>query len=77
MGLEIHRGHLESQWSKGHFHQKCYFSFRLHGMVMGLMYIHHLDTLYRSNESKNSAGVILGQKVILIKNAITRLRYIA
>ena len=27
-------GHFGSQGAKGHFHQTCYFSFRLHGMVM-------------------------------------------
>ena len=32
----------------GHFHQKCYFFFRLQGMVMWLMHVHQLDTLYKS-----------------------------
>ena len=68
------RGHLGSLESKGLFHQKCYFSFRLHGMVIGLMHIHQLDTLYKSYGSKISPGVIWGhrgQKVIFTKNAIS------
>ena len=32
-------------------------------MVMGLMHIHQLDTLYRSNGSRNSPGVIWGHGV--------------
>ena len=39
---------LGSQGQKGHFYKKCYFSYRLHGMVMWLMHIHQLDTLYKS-----------------------------
>ena len=71
---------LGSPGSKGHLHQKCYFSFRLHGMVMGLMHIYQLDTLYKSYGSRNLRGVIWGhrgQKVIFIKNAITHPCYIA
>ena len=59
---------------KGHFHQKCYFSFKLNGMAMWLMYIHKLDTLYKSYGSRNSVGVIWshrGQNVIFTKNAIS------
>ena len=50
-------GHLGSQGSKGHFHQKCYFSFRVHGMVMRLMHINQLNTLYKRYWIKNSSGV--------------------
>ena len=62
-----HRG------SKGHFNQKCYFSYRLHGMVMWLIHIHQLDTLYLCCGVKCQPGVIWGhwgQKVIFTKNAI-------
>ena len=31
-------------------------------MVMWLMYIHHLDTFYKSYGSKNSPGVIWGHR---------------
>ena len=65
---------MGSQGSKGHFHQKCYFSFRLHGMAMGLIHIDQLDTLYKSYGSRNSPGVTWGhrgQKVIFTKNAIS------
>ena len=57
---KIIRGHLGSQGSKGHFHQKCYFSYMLHGMVMWLIHIHQLDTLYYvmgSNVNLGSFGV--------------------
>ena len=70
IGLKFTRGHLGSQGSKGHFHQKCYFSFRVHGMVMQLMHIDQLDTLYKSYRIKNSSGVAWGyrgQKVIFTK----------
>ena len=63
-----HRG------QKGHFHQNCYFSFRLHGMAMGLMHIDQQDTLYKSYGSGNSPGVTWdhrGRKVIFTKNAIS------
>ena len=73
-------GPLKSLGSKGHFHQKCYFSFRLPGIVMGLMHIHQLDNLYKSYGSRNSPGVIWGHwgpKVIFTKNALTRPCYIA
>ena len=71
MGLEIQPG---SQGSKGHFHQKCCFSFRLHGMVVGLMHIHQLDTFFKSYGSRNSTGVIWGhrgQKSIFTKYAVS------
>ena len=55
-GLKFTRGHLGSQGSKGHFHQKCYFSFRVHGMVMRLMHIDQLDTLYKSYRIKIHLG---------------------
>ena len=74
MGLEIQSGSFGVTGVKGHFHQKCYFSFRLHGMVIGLMHIHQLDTLYKSYGSRNSPGVIWGhrgQKVIFNKNVIS------
>ena len=45
-------GHLGSQGSKGHFHQKCYFSYRLHGLIMWLMHMNQLDTLYKSYRFK-------------------------
>ena len=75
---KITRGHLGSQGSKGHFHQKCYFSFRVHGMVMRLMHIDQLDTLYKSYRIKNSSWVTWGhrgQKVIFTKNAISPTDY--
>ena len=34
MGLEIHRGSFGVTGIKMSFHQKCYFSFRLHGMII-------------------------------------------
>ena len=64
------RGHLGSQGSKGHFHQKCCFSFRLHGMAMGLVHIDQLDTHYQSYGLRNSPWVTWGhrgQKVIFTK----------
>ena len=70
-GQRSRRGH---RGQKGHFRQNCYFSFRLHAMVMGLMHIDQLDTLYKSYGSRNSSGVIWGhrgQKVIFTKNAIS------
>ena len=65
---------------KRSYHQKCYFSFRLHGMVMGLMHIHQVDTLYKSYVSRNSPGFIWGhwgQKVIFTKTALIHPCYIA
>ena len=56
------------------FAKKCYFSFRLHGMVIELMHIYQLDTTYKSYGSRNSPGVIWGhkgQKVIFNKNVIS------
>ena len=79
MGLEIHPGSLGSQGSKVHFHQKCYFSFRLHGMAMGLIHIDQLDALYQCYELGNSPGVTCGhrgQKVIFTKNAISPSEYV-
>ena len=35
------------------FTKKCYFSFRVHGMVMRLMHIDQLDILYKSYRIKN------------------------
>ena len=40
-------------------------------MVMWLIYIDQLYTLYKSYGSRNSVGVIWGQKVIFTKNAIS------
>ena len=57
------RGHLGSQGSKVHFHQKCCFSFRLHGMVMGLTHINQLGTHYKLYMSRNSHRVIWGHGV--------------
>ena len=54
--LKFTRGHLGSQGSKGHFHQKCYFIFGLHGVVMWLMIIHQLDLLYTSYGLKIHPG---------------------
>ena len=38
-------GHLGPQWSKGHFQQKCYFCYRIHGnnylYVMKCIYVTH------------------------------------
>ena len=56
------RGHLGSQGSKGNFHQKCYFSFRLHDRAMGLVHIDQLDTLYKRYGSRNSPGVTWGHR---------------
>ena len=54
------RGHLGLQWSKGHFHQKCYFSYKFHGMVIWLMHMHQLDALYNSHRSIGHIGFIWG-----------------
>ena len=48
MGLEIHTGSFGVTGSKSHFHQKCYFSYSLHGIIMRLKHIHQLDTLYKN-----------------------------
>ena len=59
-----HRG------QKGLFHQNCYFSCRLHGMVMGLMYIHKLDTFYKSyrlNFDLGSFGVTVVKRLFSLK----------
>ena len=45
------------------FHGKCYFSYRLHGMVMWLKHKHQLYTLYKSYGSRNPPGVIWGHRV--------------
>ena len=80
IGLKIHRG---VTW--GHRGQKVIFTkiaishSRLHGMAMGLMHIDQLDTLYKSNGSRNSPGVTWGhrgQKVIFTKNAISPSDYV-
>ena len=79
MGLEIHPVSLGVTGVKSSFSPKCYFSFRLHRMTMGLMYIDQLDTLYKSYGSRNSPGVTWGhrgQKVIFTKNAISPSDYI-
>ena len=60
------------------FTKKCYFSFRVYGMVMRLKHIDQLDTLYKSYWIKNSSGVTWGhrgQKVIFTKNAISPTDY--
>ena len=65
------RGH---RGQKGHFHQKCYFSYRLLGMVLWLTHIHQLNTPYKSYQLKFRFGVIWGhrgQKVIFTKNDIS------
>ena len=71
-----------SRWGhwgqKGQNHQNCYFSYRLHGMVMWLMHIHQLDSLYKSYRFKKISGVIWGhrgQKVIFTKIAISPTDY--
>ena len=72
------RGHLGSQGSKVNFDQNCYFYYRLHGMVMWLIYIHQLDTLYKSYRFKKLPGVIWGhrgQKLILTKIVISPTDY--
>ena len=56
-----------------HFHQKWYFSYRLHGMILWLMHIHQLNTSYKTYWLKFRFGVIWGhrdQKVIFTKNAV-------
>ena len=75
-GQRSRRGH---RGQKGHFHQNCYFSFRLHGMAVWLMHIDQQDTLYKSYGSRNSPGVTWGhrgQKVIFTKNAISHSDYV-
>ena len=77
-GLKFTRGHLGSQGSKGHFHQKCYFSFRVHGMVMRLLHIDQLDTLYKSYRIKihlGSLGVTGVKSSFSQKNAISPIYY--
>ena len=54
---------------------KCFSSYRLNSTVTWLVHIVQLDTLYKSYGSKNSSGVIRGQKVIFIKNALTPTDY--
>ena len=52
----------------------------LHGMTIRLMHVHQLETLYLCCGVICQSGVIWGhwgQKVIFIKNAITRPCYIA
>ena len=63
MGLEIHPGSFGVIGAKVNFHQGCCFSFRLHGMVMGLMHIHQLGSHYKRNGSRNSHRVIWGHGV--------------
>ena len=77
-GLKSTRGHLGSQGSKGHFHQKCFFSFWVHGMVMRPMHIDQLNTLYKSYRIKIHLGHLglQGSKVHFHKkNAISPTYY--
>ena len=53
--------HLRSQGSKGHFHQIWFFFYRLHCIVLWLMYIHQLDTPYKFISSNLNLGS-LGSK---------------
>ena len=53
---------LRGQRSKCVIFSKCYFSFKLHGMVMWLMLIDQLDTLYKSYGSKKFTWGHLGSQ---------------
>ena len=78
MGLEIQLRSFGVTGVKRSVLPKCYFSYKLYGIVMELMHIRQLDTLYKSYGSRNSAGVIWGhrgQKVIFTKNAVSPLDY--
>ena len=70
MGVEIQLGTFGVTGVKRSVLPKCYFSYKLYGIVMELMHIRQLDTLYKSYGSRNSAGVIWGhrgQKIIFTK----------
>ena len=54
-------GHLGSQRSKGHFHQKRFFSYSVHCVVTWLMYINTLETLYSNYCLKFWYGVLWGR----------------
>ena len=78
MGLEIQLGSFGVTGVKRSVLPKCYFSYKLYGIIMELMHIRQLDTLYKSYGSRNSAGVIWGhrgQKVIFTKNVVSPLDY--
>ena len=70
------QGHLGSHGSKGYFHQKCYFSYRLHGMAMWLMHIHQLESYGYKNWPWGHLGS-QGSKGHFHQNAITPLCYMA
>ena len=60
--------------------KNCYFSFKVHRLVLRLMHIDQLDTLYKSYGSRNSPGVTWGnrgQKVIFTKIDISPSDYMA
>ena len=64
------KGHVGATGVKNVILTKTAISFRLHGMVVGLVYIYQLDLLYKSYGSKIYYGVIWGhrnQKVIFTK----------
>ena len=75
MGLEIQLGSFGVTGVKRSVLPKKLFLNKLYGIVMELMHIRHLDTLYKSYGSRNSAGVIWGQKVIFTKNVVSPLDY--
>ena len=58
MGENVKLGHLESQGSKGHFHQKCSKSFILDSLTIRLMHIHYRKTLILCYGVKGQPGVI-------------------
>ena len=63
MGLKIHPGlPLGHIGQKVIFTKKCYFSFRLHSMVMGLMHVHKLENFYLCYGVKIQPGVTLGSQ---------------
>ena len=80
MLLEIHTGSFGVMGSKSHFHQKCYFSYSLHGIIMRLKHIHQLDTLYKLRVWKFTLGHLGSQGSngnFQQKNGITCPCYIA
>ena len=54
-GQRSRRGH---RGEKCHLHQKCYFSCRLHGMVLWLMHIHQLNTTTKPIGTKIDMGSV-------------------
>ena len=57
------KGHIGVTGSKVHLKKKCYFSCRLHYMVMGLMHVYQFDNLCKIYGSRNSSSVGLWSQV--------------